>query len=91
MWKRTGGGGAAYAIQVGRDVAVGIDERLLSSQLDDFADDNNISAHVRIEVGAGDAGGCSSPHGRSPVRVKCSVVSLFSFRDSMMASDSSPP
>jgi hypothetical protein len=46
---------AAYAIQVGGDVAVGVDDGLLAPQLDDFADDYHTFAHIRVEVWAGDA------------------------------------
>lgn len=47
-----------------RDVAVRINEGLFSPQLDDLSDDYHIFAHVRVEVGAGDARACSCLHGR---------------------------
>lgn len=54
----------AYAIQIRRDVSVGIDERLFAAQLYDFADNHDIPAHVRVEVGACDARGRDRIHFR---------------------------
>lgn len=46
-----------YTIQVGSDVAVGVNDCGLSSKLNDPADDNDIAALVRVQVGRGDTGG----------------------------------
>lgn len=40
-----------YTIQVGGDVTVGVDDCDLSSKLDDPADDDDIAALVRVQVG----------------------------------------
>ena len=58
-----GGAGRAYAIQIGCDVAIGIDGGLLAAELDDLANDNDILAHVRVEVDAGDARAGDGLHG----------------------------
>lgn len=48
-----------YTIQVGLDVAVGVDRGLLAAQLVDAAYDSDIPAHVAIEEGRGNTwGGC---------------------------------
>lgn len=45
-----------YTIQVCGDVAVRVDDCGLSSKLDDTADDDDIAALVRVQVGRGDTG-----------------------------------
>lgn len=49
-------GYAAYAIQMSADIAVGIDNGLVATQLDNLSDDDNVFADIRVEVGAGNAG-----------------------------------
>lgn len=44
-----------YTIQVGSDVAVRVDDCGLTSKLDNPADNYDIVALVRVEVGRGDA------------------------------------
>lgn len=52
-----------YTIQVGLDVAVGIDRGLLAAQLVDAADDRDIAAYVAVEEGRGNAWGGCRVHG----------------------------
>ena len=59
-WKRGWVGGArkeTYAIQMRRDATVGINSGLFTAKLGDLADDYDILADVRVEIGAGNAGG----------------------------------
>lgn len=46
-----------YTIQVGLDVAVGINGGFFASQLVDAADDGDIATNVPVEIGRGDARG----------------------------------
>lgn len=46
-----------YTIQVGGDVTVRVDDCDLSSKLDDPADDDDIAALVRVQVGRCDTRG----------------------------------
>lgn len=46
-----------YTIQVGLDVAVGINSGFFASQLVDAADDGDITANIAVEIGRGDARG----------------------------------
>jgi hypothetical protein len=41
-----GGEGETHAIQMGRDISVGVDEGLVAADLDDLPDDNDILPHV---------------------------------------------
>lgn len=42
-----------HAVQMGCDIAIGVDYSLVPAQLDDFSDDHDIAAHVRVQVGTG--------------------------------------
>ena len=50
-------GEVGVAVEVGRDVAVGVEEGLVAAQLEDLAHDHDVLADVAVEVGRRDAGG----------------------------------
>ena len=51
-----------YPVQVSRDIAIGIDDGLVATQLLDLADNHDMSVHVRAEKAAVDARGRSGLH-----------------------------
>lgn len=55
-WCQNLKGVVTNTVQVGGDVTVSVDDRGLSSKLDDPADDYDIAALVRVEVGRSDTG-----------------------------------
>lgn len=58
-----GRGEVSYTVQVGRNVPVGVNDGLVTAELDDLAHDNDMLADVRVEVGAGDARRGGALHG----------------------------
>jgi len=58
-----GGWKASYTVQVGRNVPVGVNDGLVTTELDDLAHDNDMLADVRVEIGASDARGGCALHG----------------------------
>lgn len=46
-----------HPVQVGRDIAIGIENGLVPAELDDLANDHHIPTHVRVQVGTGYTGG----------------------------------
>lgn len=51
------GGDMGFPVQVGRDIAIGIENGLVPAELDDLANDHHIPTHVRVQVGTGYTGG----------------------------------
>jgi hypothetical protein len=42
-----------YSVQVDRDVAIGVNNGLVTAELHDLANDKDISAEVRVQITAG--------------------------------------
>lgn len=77
MTQRAGGSTGTYAIQVGGDGAVGVDDGLLAAQLDKLPDDGHVPADVVFEIGRGGTGCRVVVHSRFCVALLCSDAARY--------------